>query len=71
MFPPTTPHTERVRIELENQEIEQRAALNASLSDGEKPNVVQAITRLLKRERKPHQADLQPKPSTSRAEQTI
>jgi hypothetical protein len=71
MFPPASPHTERVRVELENREFEQRAAVNASPSEREKTSVVQTIIRLLTRERQPDQKSLRTKPSTSHAEQTV
>lgn len=71
MFPPASPHTERVRVELENREFEQRAALNASPSEREKRNIFQAIIRLLTRERQHGQESLRTKPSVSHAEQTV
>ncbi len=61
MFPPMTSQTERVRVDLENREIEQRAAINARIADGEARNIVQAITRLFMR-REPKQRDLQANP---------
>lgn len=69
MFPPMTPQTERVRSELENREIDQRAAQRARLADGKNRNLIQAVTRLLARVRKPRQTDLQSTHSTRRAEQ--
>ncbi len=48
MFPPMSPHTERVRAELENQAIEQAAA-NASRTENENRDLIQGIVRLVKR----------------------
>jgi hypothetical protein len=42
-----TPQTERVRIESENRQLEQRAALNARMAEGEKRNVLQAVINRL------------------------
>jgi hypothetical protein len=47
MFPPMSPQTERVRAELENRQIEERAALNARLTGYKTGSIISVLAARL------------------------